>query len=254
MLDAATPLLEQVRGLVSEDELRGLTSDLRPTIPRLATLVDETIPFLNESRRLASCFNEVINPWSRQTINDPATPASGQIFEELGYGLTGIAGESRSGDANGPYIRVMAGGGTNTVVMPDAIQEGGGTVDAVGLTPLPLEGAIPTLESSAKTPFRPDVRCETQAAPDLAAIAGPPPRQTQAASPVGQEKASPELLDTVSELNGDFEEAVELVEKGRSLKGLELKESALDDLNTALAEALDMEYLLPLMDQEPVQP
>ncbi|MDQ2676636.1 MAG: MlaD family protein [Actinomycetota bacterium] len=253
-LDAATPLLEQVRGLVSEDELRGLTSDLRPTIPRLATLVDESIPLLNESRRLASCFNEVVNPWSRQTIQDPATPASGQIFEELGYGTTGIASESRSGDANGPYIRVMAGGGTNTVVLPDSIQEGGTSVDAVGLTPLPLEGAIPTLESSAKTPFRPDVRCETQEAPDLAAIAGPPPRQTQAANPVGQQSASPELIDSVRAINDDFKEAVELMEKGRSLRGLELRENALDKLNTALGEALDLDYLLPLIDQEPVQP
>ena len=253
-LDAATPLLQQVRGLVSEDELRGLTRDLRPTIPALAELTDETIPFLNESRKLASCFNEVVNPWSRQTIEDPATPASGQIFEELGYGLTGIASESRSGDANGPYIRVMAGGGTNTVVLPDSIQEGGGSVDAVGLTPLPLEGAIPTIESSAKTPYRPDVRCETQEAPDLAAIAGPPPRQAQTESVATKQSASPELLDTVRDLNGDFEDAVKLAERGRGLKGLKLKEDALDELNTALAEALDLEYLLPLIGQEPVQP
>jgi ABC-type transporter Mla subunit MlaD len=253
-LDAATPLLQQVRGLVSEDELRGLTRDLRPTIPALAELTDETIPFLNESRKLASCFNEVVNPWSRQTIEDPATPATGQIFEELGYGLTGIASESRSGDANGPYIRVMAGGGTNTVVLPDSIQEGGGSVDAVGLTPLPLEGAIPTIESSAKTPYRPDVRCETQEAPDLAAIAGPPPRQVQTESVATKQSASPELLDTVRDLNGDFEDAVKLAESGRGLQGLKLKEDALDELNTALAEALDLEYLLPLIDQEPVQP
>jgi phospholipid/cholesterol/gamma-HCH transport system substrate-binding protein len=253
-LDAATPLLEQVRGLVSEDELRGLTADLRPTIPALAELTDETIPFLNESRRLASCFNEVVNPWSRQTINDPATEASGRIFEELGYGLTGIASESRSGDANGPYIRVMAGGGTNTVVFPDSIQEGGTSVDAVGLTPLPLEGVIPTIESSAKTPYRPDVRCETQEAPDLAATAGPPPRQAQVDNTTTEQSASPELLETVRDLNGDFKQAAKLAEGGRGLKGLKLKEDALDELNTALAEALDMEYLLPLMDQEPVQP
>ena len=253
-LDAATPLLEQVRGLVSEEELRGLTADLRPTIPALAELADESIPFLDESRKLASCFNEVVNPWSRQTINDPATPASGQIYEELGYGLTGIASESRSGDANGPYIRVMAGGGTNTVVLPDSIQEGGGTVDAVGLTPLPLEGAIPTIQSSLKTPFRPDVRCETQEAPDLAATAGPPPRQSETANPAASVSPSPELLDTVRDLNGDFEEAVELASDGRGAAGLKLKNDTLDELNTALAEALDMEYLLPLMDAEPVAP
>ncbi len=35
-LDAATPFLRQLRGLVSRDELRGLTADLRPAIPDLA--------------------------------------------------------------------------------------------------------------------------------------------------------------------------------------------------------------------------
>ncbi len=56
------------------------------------------------------------------------------------------------------------------------------------------------------------------------------------------------------ELNEDFERAVELAENGRGLEGLKLKDDALDGLNSALAEELDMEYLLPLMDQEPVQP
>ena len=254
-LDAATPLLEQVRGLVSEEELRGLTHDLRPTIPRLAELTNETIPFLDESRKLASCFNEVVNPWSRQTVNDPATPAAGQIFEELGYGLTGIASESRSGDSNGPYIRVMAGGGENTVVFPDSIQEGGSAVDAVGLTPLPLLGAIPAIESSQKTPFRPDVRCETQEAPDIdAGTPAPAPRQTTTANPITPQSASPELLDTARGASDDFDKALDLVAKGRGSKGLSLQKDALKDLNVALAETFDLEYLLPLMDEEAAAP
>ncbi len=254
-LDAATPLLAQVRGLVSEEELRGLTADLRPTIPRLATLTNETIPFLDESRKLASCFNEVINPWSRQTVNDPATPASGRVFEELGYGLTGIASESRSGDANGPYIRVLAAGGNNTVVFPDSIQEGGSTVDGVGITPLPLLGGIPAIDSSLKTPFRPDVRCETQEPPDLSAGApSPAPRTAPASNPVTPQAPTPELLDTVRDANSSFEDALGLAAKGKAKKGLKIKDDALDSVNVALAEALGLEYLLPLMDQEPVAP
>ena len=170
-LDAATPLLAQIRGLVSEEELRGLTADLRPTIPRLAELTKETIPFLDQTRALSSCFNEVILPWSNQTINDPENmpgmtdrgPA--RIFEELGYGLTGLSGESRSNDANGPYIRVGAGSGANGVVIPDGVDG----EDAVGFAPAPLVGAIPAIEDSAKTPFRPKVNCEKQEPPDLEA-------------------------------------------------------------------------------------
>ena len=64
-LDAATPFLRQLRGLVSENELRGLVADLRPAIPDLAPLTRRTIPLLNEFRPLASCVNEVLVPWSQ---------------------------------------------------------------------------------------------------------------------------------------------------------------------------------------------
>jgi phospholipid/cholesterol/gamma-HCH transport system substrate-binding protein len=172
MLDAVTPLLQQVRGLVSKQELRGLVADLKPTIPRLAKLSKETVPFLNEARALSSCFNEVIIPWSNQTVNDPANPAAGRIFQELGYGLVGLSGESRSNDANGAYIRVGAGSGANGVVIPSGLPGPDGPLggeSAVGVAPAPLVGAIPAIEDSAKTPFREDVACETQEPPDLEA-------------------------------------------------------------------------------------
>ena len=170
-LDAATPLLAQIRGLVSEDELRGLTADLRPTIPRLATLTKKAIPFLDQARSLSSCFNEVVIPWSNQSVVDPENPPNetdrgpSRIFEELGYGLVGLSGESRSNDANGPYIRVGAGSGANGITIPGV----NGGEDTVGTAPAPLVGAIPAIEDSAKTPFRPDVACETQEPPDLEA-------------------------------------------------------------------------------------
>ena len=51
----------------------------------------------------------------RQRGRKVISSAQGKVYEETGYGLTGINGESRSGDANGQYIRVAAGGGTNTL-------------------------------------------------------------------------------------------------------------------------------------------
>lgn len=183
MLRAATPFVEQIRALVSEQELRGLVSDLRPTIPQLAELSQRSVGFLNQSRALASCFNEVIIPWANDTVNpiDPANQyphdAAGRVFEETGYGLAGIASESRSGDANGQYIRVEGGGGTNTVKIPNAVPsvDGNGLQDAVGLTPFPILGSMPNIEDSLKTPFKPNQPCERQEPPNLGAGVGPAP-------------------------------------------------------------------------------
>jgi ABC-type transporter Mla subunit MlaD len=172
-IDAATPFIAQVRALVSERELRGLVADLRPTIPRLADLANTTVGFLDQARALASCFNEVVIPWSEDTVDplDPNYPLdpTGRVFEETAYGLAGISGESRSGDANGEYIRVLGAGGANTAIIPNAVPTatGGGLQSLVGTTLYPLLGAMPNIRDSAKTPFKPDVACETQEPPNL---------------------------------------------------------------------------------------
>jgi hypothetical protein len=130
---------------------------------------------------LASCFNNVVIPWSNTNVpnSDNAPPPLGdgpadKVYKETGYGLVGISGESRSGDANGQYIRVGAGGGTNTVKFP-AVP---GLPETFGTLLAPILGAQPALYQSAKTPFNPTAPCENQDPPNLQSTVGPPPEQT----------------------------------------------------------------------------
>ncbi len=245
-LDAATPFLRQLRGLVSKAELRGLVADLRPAIPDLALLSRRTIPLMGKFRSLGSCVNEVLVPFTNDTINDPETPATGRVFEELSYGILGISSESRSGDANGPYIRVLAGGGTNTVVFPDPIT---GLADPqVGLTPLPINGARPQISSSAKTPFRPDVSCETNDPPNLSSgQAGDPP--TQMTTPAPEAEATPELTSALENFQAPMDRAASMVEDGnrkQARKGARLYDELLTDLTDVIAQAYGTEYLTDL--------
>ncbi|MET0824028.1 MAG: MlaD family protein [Solirubrobacterales bacterium] len=225
-LRAATPFVAQIRALVSERELRGLVADLRPTIPKLAKLARRTLPFLNQSRALASCFNEVVIPWANDTV-EPVDPGNqyphepfGRVFEETAYGLTGIASESRSGDANGQYIRVFAGGGLNTVKIPNAVPgaDGVGLQDAVGLTPFPILGSMPNIEDSAKTPFKPNKPCERQEPPNLQAGVGPAPQSASAPamSPASMLEGLPskQILDAALRLGVPEEAAQLLAEQG----------------------------------------
>jgi phospholipid/cholesterol/gamma-HCH transport system substrate-binding protein len=177
-LEVATPFIHQVRKLVSKRELRGLVADLRPTVPKLARLAKQTIPFLDQARALSSCANEVVLPWSQDTVV-PVDPADqypdtleprGRVFEEAFYGLTGIKSESRSGDANALYARVLGAGGLNTIAIPGAGSDGLG--DQVGTLPFPLQGAIPRLDDSQKPDFHPETGCETQEPPNLEAGVG----------------------------------------------------------------------------------
>ncbi len=175
-LDYANPWIGQLRQLVSQPELRGLVDDLRPTVPDLAALSNDSLPFLEQSRALASCFNNVVIPWSNTRIpNTDSDPAAGKVYQETAYGLTGVAGESRSGDANGQEFRVLGGGGNNTIApfsTPDL------PAPLTGVTPFAFLGSQPAKQSSAKTPFRPDVPCETQDPPDLHSEVGASPTTT----------------------------------------------------------------------------
>ncbi len=219
-LDDANPFIGQLRQLVSKPELRGLVDDLRPTIPDLARLAQATPPFFEEARSLSSCFNNVIIPWGNTDVPSASDPA-GPVFKETGYSLAGVAGESRSGDANGQYFRVLGGGGTNTISLPDIEVSPGNTQGVGGVVPFDLLGAQPSLQSSAKTPFRPDVPCETQDPPNLGNTPGPAP--TANSSGVSQTYASPEVSQISNEYARIFTELMKasLLEQGGDRAGAE---------------------------------
>jgi ABC-type transporter Mla subunit MlaD len=227
-LDAATPFIHQVRKLASRRELRGLTKDLRPAIPRLAKLNRRTLPFLDQSRALASCFNEVVIPWSQDQVSvsggDYPHPPVGPVYKEQGYGLVGIAGESRSGDANGQYIRVQPGGGTNTVVSsPES-----GTEQQFGVVPFDFLGSAPNISDSAKTPFKPTTPCERQQPPNLASSMGPAlPEATSG----GGKQAEPiaTATDTWVEFAEDINRAAELYQSNDDKEAKQAQRAASRD-------------------------
>src|SRR5918992_1376987 len=168
-LDASIPLVRQLRGLVSEDELRGLARDLRPSIPALARLSRASVPLSRQGRLMASCQNETILPFLHDTVPDKQFPAEGKVYTEAPKGFVGLAGESRSGDANGQWFRVLAAGGKNLVTFKPGV---------FATTPEPLLGANPP-RPQKRPPLNAEVPCETQEPPDLRSNPAPPPEQRQ---------------------------------------------------------------------------
>ena len=169
-LDVSLPFVRELRGLVSEPELRGLAADLRPTVPDLAALIDRSIPLYRQVRRAASCQNTVVHPWTMDTVPDEQFPSQGKVYEEAPKPLPGLAGESRSADANGSWFRVLAAGGKNLVTFRPGV---------FATTPEPLIGANPP-RPAKRPPLDADTPCETQEPPDLRTNPAAPPPQRQA--------------------------------------------------------------------------
>jgi phospholipid/cholesterol/gamma-HCH transport system substrate-binding protein len=166
-IDVSLPLLKQLRGLVSQPELRGLTADLRPTVPALASFANESVPLSKQVREASSCQTEVILPWSKDKLEDTKFPSTGPVYQELPKPFPGLAGESRSGDANGQWFRVLAAGGTNLVTFGPGVY---------GTTALPILGVNPQ-KPKARPPLNADAPCENQQTPDLRSSPGAPPPQ-----------------------------------------------------------------------------
>jgi ABC-type transporter Mla subunit MlaD len=181
MVDASLPFFHQLRLLVQPSELGGLTNDLSATVPALARLNQQTIPFMkNEVRPASSCQVKVILPWSRLQINDQTFNASNGVNPHPVYVegvdfLPGLSGESRNFDANGPYVRVILQGGTFTYSLQPG-QFGQSLVPINGVQPVPP--AMHTSGDGAKVPvsrppLMPNVPCETQPAITEAGIQSP---------------------------------------------------------------------------------
>jgi phospholipid/cholesterol/gamma-HCH transport system substrate-binding protein len=160
-VDASLPFISQLNALVQPSELRGLTGDLKVTVPALTKLTKLTIPLMrNQVRPVSSCVVNIIHPWSEMTVPDSHFNASNgfpsrKVYIEAVDYLPGLAGESRDFDANGPYIRILGTGGTLTYSLsPGLFGQSLSQLDAVQ-PQLPPGGARPAYKET--TP------CESQA-------------------------------------------------------------------------------------------
>jgi hypothetical protein len=131
-------------------------------VPRLTQLDRRSGPLLTQTRLASSCQNQVILPWTHDKLQDPVFPATGPVYEDSLKVLPGLAGESRTGDANGQWFRVLVSGGMY------AYPGGGGDVMLAGQ---PLLGVNPP--AAPRPPLREDVPCETQEQPDLRTHSSP---------------------------------------------------------------------------------
>jgi phospholipid/cholesterol/gamma-HCH transport system substrate-binding protein len=169
-IEQSMPFVTQARALVSRAELRGLAADLRPTIPALAKLNANTIPFLEQSRALSACTSNVLVPLANKPIPDPIFNIPNSSFlHDANHGFVGLAGESRINDANTPMFHVQQGAGPFSVVQHSA--DLGNLVSFGGMDFKP-EGTMPA-KPSKRPVFRPGTPCEQQQVADLNAARGP---------------------------------------------------------------------------------
>ena len=152
-LDVGIPWIAQARALVRPAELRGLAADLRQAVPGLVKLNRRLVPLNAQLRALSSCTNSVLVPFAESPIPSIEAGNSGQeVRRQILRSFVGLAGESRIQDANSQVFHIQG-------VIPSNLANGR------------IEPAAPA-DPNTPPVHRPDVACETQDPPVLAAPGG----------------------------------------------------------------------------------
>lgn len=211
-LKASLPFIRQVRALVSPEELQSAARQLRRHLPALTRLNRRMIPFLSQARLLSSCTNEVLVPFSNTPIPNPDEPENdNQTFvDQANRGLVGLSGESRLSDGNNTHFH------TSLVPAPEQVRP-----------------APPADGGDQPPPRRPDVACETQEVPNLAAPGGD-------AMDFGSSSAAAKRGPKIPLVDFDaakIQEAGRLLKEWEATEGAERKRRTLEAIQKLAAEA-----------------
>jgi len=159
---AAFPWIEQARGLMSEEELQGLTRHLAPATRDFAKLTDKAIELLPQTDLASKCASRVVLPTGDVVIRDEFQTGR-ENYKDFFYALVGLAGEGQNFDGNGSYVRFQTGGGSQQVTLG---QGSAGSPPQFGGLPTPPLGNRPFYPGKLP-PYRPRQPCFKQQLPDL---------------------------------------------------------------------------------------
>jgi hypothetical protein len=179
---AVRPLTNQLKPLLSESELLGLTRIIKRNTPASTTSAKETLQLLPQLRYYGLCVADNIAPTGDQVITDGGLGNGQKASRQALYSAVNLAGSASTFDANGPFIRFQIGGGAQSVQMPDPLV-GGILTPLYGRTPVPTSGTSPL--DLGTPPVVTSERCFTQDVPDLnsPAAVGPGPASPEVYTP-----------------------------------------------------------------------
>lgn len=179
---AVRPLTQQLKPLLTESELLGLSQIIRQNTPATTTSARATLALLPQLQYFGLCVSENLVPTGDQTIIDGGLGNGQKASRQALYSAVNLAGSASTFDGNGPFVRFQIGGGTETVQMPDPLV-GGILTPLYGRTPTPTLGTSPLDQGTP--PLVATEQCYTQDPPDLnsPAAVGPGPASPEVYTP-----------------------------------------------------------------------
>jgi len=171
VLRGGVRLLDQLDRATRPAELPGLLSALRPALTELPTLTDRLTTLFPLVTPVSDCVRERVTPVLETKLDDGALSSNRPLWQDLVHAMVGLNSAASTFDGNGHVVRYLAGVGDQVIALGDV--PGFGPLLATG--PEPIQGIRPRWRGPKNyPPFRPDLECRDQPAPNLQVEASAP--------------------------------------------------------------------------------
>jgi virulence factor Mce-like protein len=171
LVDQVTRSVEQLATVVAPAERARLLTTLRATFTQFPTILRQLATVFPITKQVTDCLITHVIPIFRQQVPDGSLSTGRPVWQDFAHFLPGVAGASGSFDANGPYTRVLAGAGTNSLSggLLGSIPILGQLVGASPPGGSSLLGARPAwVGDMTSADFHPEAPCASQPLPSLA--------------------------------------------------------------------------------------
>lgn len=171
VVDRLTTTASQLAAVLVPPQRAALIRSLRATFQQLPAVLTEFARGFPIGRQITDCLQTHLLPILGETVPDGQLSSGLPVWQDFVHSLPGLAGATGSFDANGPYTRVLAGAGSDSLSGSFAGQQLLATPPPGGSS---LQGARPQWVGDMRSAdFRPDVACATQPLPSLGSTTAP---------------------------------------------------------------------------------
>jgi phospholipid/cholesterol/gamma-HCH transport system substrate-binding protein len=167
---AAVPWIEQVKASLSPSELGGVAKGLVTSLPGIAGLEGESIPFFHQTDLFNKCLTKVFFPAGNTKIQDGSSTSGVEDYKEFWYSLVGLSGIGEGFNGNGTSAKFVVGSSGETLKSQKAAALGSSAgsnnfqlLARAPQKPLGTRPAYPAQEPE----YKPMVQCYTQALPNF---------------------------------------------------------------------------------------
>jgi virulence factor Mce-like protein len=179
-LKVAPPILDKVIGavrqlakIVAPAERGDLLTTMKATFEQFPSILHQLAVVFPITKQVTDCLRTHVVPVLEREVPDGSLSTGRPVWQDFVHFLPGVAGASGNFDANGPYTRVLAAAGTNSLDGPN-LPGVGKIISGAPTGNTTLTGARPAWIGDLTAPdFRPDAPCASQRVPSLASSVAP---------------------------------------------------------------------------------